>query len=289
MVPPAKLLAEAKAVARAMHGTAYDPALKFRHLAQTDVPPPGDGVSASIAAEHGVSSSDYELYPAYSAIVDSVLHGAHLPLDEATTVEMNNFLRLMFNPVAGRMVRTLFLERLRAEKELAPPAGVAVESLRVGPISEGRAAWQAALGRLKLPQQADAALPADTIAVTDRAGAVHRAALRITEEAPVSTAGAQLVLSPQGAYGRVVEIAGADDASAAAFAALALRLWSLPWRTPGPISRLATLRGRTLEEQAVASALWAKDADPAFIDVAACLAGIAPAWSGGPLSWHADR
>ena len=36
---------------------------------------------------------------------------------------MNQFLRLMFSPVAGRMVRTLFLERLRAERELAPPKG----------------------------------------------------------------------------------------------------------------------------------------------------------------------
>lgn len=289
LVPATKLLDEAKAVARALHGTAYDPALKFKHLAQTDVPAPGDGVSAAVAAKHGVSATDYELYPAYAAIVDSVLHGARLSLAEATTVEMNNFLRLMFNPVAGRMVRTLFLERLRAERELAPPAGVAVESLRIGPISAGRAAWQAALGRLKLPQQTDAALPADTIEVTGRAGAVHWAALRVTADAPTAVDGAQLVLSPQGPYGRVIEIAGADDAQATVLAALAMRLWSLPWRTPGPVSRLATLQGRTLEEQAQQAAAWAQNSDPAFIDVAACLAGVAPAWSGGPLSWHVDR
>ncbi|HRH85229.1 MAG TPA: enoyl-CoA hydratase-related protein [Rubrivivax sp.] len=287
--PAAKLLAEAKAVARALHDTAYDPTLKFKHLGQADVPAPGDDVSAAAAEKHGVSSADYELYPAYAAIVDSVLYGARLSLAEATTVEMNNFLRLMFNPVAGRMVRTLFLERLRAEKELAPPAGVAVESLRLGPISEGRVAWQAALSRLNLPLQADAALPIDTIEVIDRAGAVHRAALRTTADASDAVAGAQLVLSPQGPYGRVVEIAGANEAQAAAMAALAMRLWSLPWRTPGPASRLAALRGRPLEEQAQLAAAWAQNSDPAFIDVAACLAGAAPAWSGGPLSWQANR
>lgn len=289
LVPAPKLLDEAKAVARALHGSAYDPALKFKHLAQTDVPAPGNGVSAAVAAKHGVSGTDYEFYPAYAAIVDSVLHGARLSLAEATTVEMNNFLRLMFNPVAGRMVRTLFLERLRAEKELAPSAGVAVESLRVSPISESRAAWQAALGRLKLPQQTDDALPPDTVEVTDRAGTVHSAALRVTTDAPAAVAGAQLVLSPQGPYGRVIEIAGAGDAQAATMAALAMHLRSLPWRTPGPVSRLATLQGRTLEEQAQQAAAWAPGSDPAFIDVAACLAGVTPAWSGGPLSWQADR
>ena len=25
--------------------------------------------------------------------------------------------------------------------------------------------------------------------------------------------------------------------------------------------------------------------DPAFLDVAACLAGVSPAWTGGPLTW----
>jgi 3-hydroxyacyl-CoA dehydrogenase/enoyl-CoA hydratase/3-hydroxybutyryl-CoA epimerase len=276
-------------VARALHGTPYDPALKYTHLSQADVPTPGDGVAAAIAAQNGVPGTEFELYPAYSAIIDSVLYGARLPLDEANTVEMNNFLRLMFDPVAGRMVRTLFLERLRAEKELAPPPGVAVESLRHGPISAGREAWQAALGRLKLPQQLDATLPADTIEVTDRAGAVQRAALRVSTEAPASVSSAQLVLSPSGPYGRVLEIAGADPAQAAVFSALATRLWSLPWRTPGPLSRLATLHGQSLEEQAKVADTWRHDGDPAFIDVAACLAGVSPAWSGGPLTWSADR
>jgi 3-hydroxyacyl-CoA dehydrogenase/enoyl-CoA hydratase/3-hydroxybutyryl-CoA epimerase len=284
VVPAARLLDEAKAAARALHGTPYDAALKFPRLAQADVPAPSDGAVREIAVRHGIRAEDVDLYPAYGAIVDSVLHGARLPLAEATAVEMNHFLRLMFSPVAGRMVRTLFLERLRAERELAPPEVTGIESLRVGPITGD---WATALARLKLPQQADAALSPDTIAVTDRAGRVHRAALRLLGTATAPAAGAQLVLSPAGPYGRVVEVAGADDDAAAAFAALAIKLRSLPWRTPGPQSRLATLHGQTLPEQARLAAGWT-DGDPAFTDVAACLAGIAPAWSGGPLMLQAN-
>lgn len=285
VVPAAKLLDEARAVARALQGQPYDPATKFRHLAQDDVPAADEATARAVAAKFGISAEDYALYPAYPAIVDSVLQGAHQPLGVATSIEMNNFLRLMFSPVAGRMVRTLFLERLRAERELAAPPGVAVGSLRTGALP---GSWAAALGKLKLPCELSASLPAGVAEVTDQAGATHRAVLRDVADAPGPVAGAQLVLGPQGPYGRVIEVAGADDAAAAVFAALAARLWSLPWRTPGPVSRLAQLGGGLpLEEQARRAAAWT-DGDPAFVDVAACLAGLAPAWSGGPLSWQAD-
>ena len=286
VVPPSRLLDEAKAAARALHGAPYDAGSKFSHLAQADVPPHSDATARVVAARHGVSAQDFDCYPAYGAIVDSVLQGARLPLAEATAVEMRSFLRLMFNPVAGRMVRTLFLERLRAERELAPPAGTGVQSLRVGAIGAARSAWTVALAKLKLPPSADISLPADTLVLTDLAGRRHSAALRVLDDVAEPVDGAQLVLAPAGPYGRVVEIAGADDAAAAAFAALAVKLGSLPWRTPGPVSRLATLHRQTLPEQARRAGEWT-DGDPAFIDVAACLAGIAPAWSGGPLTLQA--
>lgn len=282
-VPADELVAQAKALARSLHGTPVDFAAKFPHLAQDDVPQPGPGVAEGIAQRLGVSGEDYRLFPAYSAIVDGVLAGARLPLAQATAVEMEHFLRLMFDPVAGRMVRTLFLERLRAERQLAPPPEAGVEQLRVGPhVPE---AWAQALARLKLPQQTDATLPAGSIEVIDKSGRTHRATLAgLTGTAPAS--GTQLVLAPTGPYGRVLEIASANDASAAAFAALAVRLWALPWRTPAGGSRLQALAGHSLEEQARIAAGWS-DPEPAFVDVAACLSGVSPAWSGGPLSWQA--
>jgi 3-hydroxyacyl-CoA dehydrogenase/enoyl-CoA hydratase/3-hydroxybutyryl-CoA epimerase len=234
-----------------------------------------------------VSEADFDLYPAYSAIVDSVLKGARLSLAEATDVEMTQFLRLMFSPVAGHMVRTLFLERLRAERELAAPKGTAIERIAVGPLGFSHKLWIDALARLKVTQSPDADLPEGTIELVDAQGSRHRVALAVLDsalpEAPVVA-----VLAPSGPYGRVLEIIGGDDATAALLSALAPRLGALPWRTPGPASVLQRLRGAPLEEQARTAVKYAATAgagDIAFLDVAACLAGVTPAWTGGPLTW----
>ena len=284
-LPAADLLEQARAMARSQHGKPYDEQQKFRHLQQADVPAHSDAMALAVAAKNGVDAETFRLYPAYSAIVDSVLKGARLPLAEATTVEMNQFLRLMFSPVAGCMVRTLFLERLRAERELAAPTSMKLERLAFGKLG---AAWTEALAKVKLPQAADSSLPADTLELFDLQGGRHKIlvhTLDVTADSPCA------LLAPAGPYGRVMEIVGTDDGTAAALAALAAKMWTLAWRTSGPLSVLQQLRGLTLEQQvpiatASASATGAAPADPAFLDVAACLAGIAPAWSGGPLTWQ---
>jgi 3-hydroxyacyl-CoA dehydrogenase/enoyl-CoA hydratase/3-hydroxybutyryl-CoA epimerase len=286
-VPAASLLDEAKAVARSLHGQAPDVAAKFLRLAQDDVPAHDVATARAIARHHGIDGDDFDHYPAYSAIIDSVLKGARLPLDRATAVEMEQFLRLMFDPVAGRMVRTLFLERLRAERELAAPEGVRVEQLIVGPLTAGRQAWQEALARVKVPQRVDASLPPDTLDVVDQGGGQHRVALRVLDEAATASLTATAVLAPAGPYGRVIEIVGADEAAGHALAALAAKLHCVPWRTVGPTSVLQRLRGQPLPEQARIAADYASQpgaGDPAFIDVAACLAGVTSAYTGGPLS-----
>ena len=158
-VQAAELVDAAKALARSLQGQPYDANLKFARLDQADVPVHDEATARAIALRHGVAAEAFGLYPAYGAIVDSVLKGARLPLAEATAVEMHQFLRLMFDPVAGHMVRTLFLERLRAERELAAPPGLRIERIALGTIDEARLAWSEALARLKLPQVADAALP----------------------------------------------------------------------------------------------------------------------------------
>jgi 3-hydroxyacyl-CoA dehydrogenase / enoyl-CoA hydratase / 3-hydroxybutyryl-CoA epimerase len=283
-VPAAQLLDEARAAARALHGQPYEAAAKFKHLAQADVPAHSDAQALAVAAANGVIGERFDQYPAYSAIVDSVLKGAHLPMAEATALEMNQFLRLMFSPVAGRMVRTLFLERLRAERELAPPDDCKLESLRIGPISPARAAWSQALSKLKLPQTTDASLPEDTLVWQDNRGHSERLALRVLDDAAEASLDPQAVLGVAGPYGRVVELVGASGPGAALLAA---RLWALPWRTPGPLGLLQRLRGLDLAAQErVAREALPTLGDPAFVDVAACLAGVSPAWSGGPLSWR---
>ncbi len=297
-VPATQLIDTARAAARALHGQAYDPNRKFARLTQADVPAFSETAARELAAQQGVDDERFAHYPAYSAISNSVLQGAHLPLDQATAVEMHQFLRLMFSPVAGRMVNTLFLERLRAERELAPPTDLKIEQIRRGPISAARAAWGDALAKLKLPQVDDAALPIDTLEIITHTGQRQRVALHVLGDDLLSAqtqaiaAPPQAWLCPAGDYGRVLEIVGDDAAGAAAVAALAARLWCLPWRTPGPQAVLPQLHGQTwpaLAQTARQLAAAPDMGDPAFFDVAACLAGIAPAYSGGPLTWTAAQ
>jgi 3-hydroxyacyl-CoA dehydrogenase/enoyl-CoA hydratase/3-hydroxybutyryl-CoA epimerase len=288
-LPAAALLDEAVALARSLHGAPYRPETKFANLDQTDVPAWSEAASRAATRRHGISDDDHDRYPAYGAIADCVLKGARLTLDRATDVEMEQFLRLMFDPVAGRMTRTLFLERLRAERELAPPADAIVERMRCGPIGPARRDWTEGLARTRLPLADDPALPPDTLELIGPRGG--RARVRICSVDPVGETSTQApfaVLSPAGPYGRVLESVGADDETHALLAALASRLRALAWRTPGSESVLQRLHGKALAEQATVALEAATSegaGDPSFIDTVACLAGVSPPWSGGPLSW----
>ncbi|WP_052378457.1 enoyl-CoA hydratase-related protein [Polycyclovorans algicola] len=74
--------------------------------------------SARAAIAKAVGISDYQLrhYPAYIAIIDCVVGGWSLPMTEAGEHEMRIFVELMRDPVAGNMVRSLFLNRQKAAK-----------------------------------------------------------------------------------------------------------------------------------------------------------------------------
>ncbi len=293
-VAPKHLLDEARSLARSLAGTPYRPEDKFSHLAQNDVPAHSAETALAIAARCGANADDFERYPAYSAIIDSVLKGAQLPLAEANTVEMNQFLRLMFNPVAGRMVRTLFLGRLRAERELRPEDSLKITALRIGRISVERQAWVKLLDKLRLEKTENPALPDDTIEMVDANGTTFRASLRVLDEMPSPLQAGEVagVLAPAGPYGRVLEIVGPVTPAAHALAAVASALWVLPWPSHGQVSLLQDLRDQDLATQAGKALAWAarpEAGDPVFLDVAACLAGVVPGWSGGPLSWLWDE
>jgi 3-hydroxyacyl-CoA dehydrogenase/enoyl-CoA hydratase/3-hydroxybutyryl-CoA epimerase len=247
-----------------------------------------------VAAKFGVSSETFELYPAFSAIIDSVLKGAREPLAQATTTEMNEFLRLMFSPVAGRMVRTLFLGRVRAERELAAPDNFKIVHLQMGPLSDAQKAWSDALAKLKIDKTPAPELPTDHIELMDSQGHAHRIHLQSMSDT-TRTAGDDIaaVLAPSGPYGRVMEIVGpAGTPAAHAAAALAARMWALPWPSHGTRSVLQALQAQPLLAQVEQALLWAAEpgrGDISFVDVAACLAGVSPGWTGGPLSWFWDE
>jgi 3-hydroxyacyl-CoA dehydrogenase/enoyl-CoA hydratase/3-hydroxybutyryl-CoA epimerase len=289
--PAAQLLDEARKVARSLIGQAYHPRDKFRFIDQTEVPVHSQKTALAQAQCFGISSDSFALYPAYSAIVDSVLKGARQPLTEANATEMNQFLRLMFSPVAGRMVRTLFLERLRAERELAAPPEVNITKIRHGRITDARKAWADALAKVKLEQVIDETLPQDTLEIIDTIGLAHRVHLQVLGDA-VRGPDVAGVLAPLGPYGRVMEIVGSDKAATHALSALATRMWTLAWPSSEPVSMLQALQGKPLAEQAMLAAQWAArpgNRDLNFIDVAACLSGVSPGWTGGPLAWLWDE
>ena len=297
------LLAQARSLARELQGQAYDAARKYAHLAQADVPAASVQAAREVATQRGVSSSDFELYPAYSAIIDSVLLGARLPLAQATAIEMRQFLRLMFNPVAGNMVRSLFLNRQRADKEFAAPAELKIEAIRVGPLDEQASDWRASLAACKLPQVADPQLPSNTLAVLEAGGRVTE--FKIRDLTPgtqhADPAPAVALISRKGPYGRVIEIRGADTSASQRVARLASHLGALPYRTAGSASLLAPFMSddftaqTTLDQQSLLAAQWAATgqiADIELFDVVACAASLSPACSGGPFThlWqHRER
>lgn len=102
---------------------------------------------SAIAAEVGVSEYQMRRYPAYRAIMQCVTGGWNLPMTMAGEYEMSIFVKLMRDPVAGNMVRTLFLNRQKAAK-----LGL------LGPASPYASGEQALLPRLRAAQeQAEAA------------------------------------------------------------------------------------------------------------------------------------
>lgn len=292
-VPATDLLDTARTLALSLVGHDYVPSAKFAYLNQGDVPAHSEDVTSEQAIRFGVSLEDLALYPAYSAIIDSVLLGARLPLNEATTLEMNQFLRLMFSPVAGRMVRTLFLERLRAERELAPSPEHGCVAIRWSQLSEANAAWSELLARLKIDKITLAALPPDVIELQDTHGQWHSVQLSTVQQTrPSSDQTPSAWLAPTGAYGRVMELVGTPGPALSLMSALSMRLWILPWLSHSSQSLLQQWQGLPLEQQArraVEHAALIPDLDLGLLDVALCLANACPGWTGGPLSWSWDE
>jgi 3-hydroxyacyl-CoA dehydrogenase/enoyl-CoA hydratase/3-hydroxybutyryl-CoA epimerase len=293
-VPAAQLLDKARSLARELVGTPYDAAKKFPHLDQSKVPAYSDATARKVATHFKISEEDFKLYPAFSAIVDSVLKGAGQSLTEATTTEMNEFLRLMFNPVAGRMVRTLFLGKVRVERELAPTAEVQIQSIQTGPLSPSLQQWDVLFSKLKLPVSNSANVPLNHLDITDTQGMMHRVQLDTIQGITHVTKGLNAaVLCNAGPYGRLIEIVGDSNQPAAnIMASLAIKMWALPWPSNSKTSLMQSLKDLPLNKQATHAMLWAAEndiSDISYLDVAACLAGVSAGWTGGPLSWFWDE
>ncbi|WP_342723571.1 enoyl-CoA hydratase-related protein [Bradyrhizobium sp. B097] len=72
-----------------------------------------------ITRHYGYSDEVTAEYPAYDAIVRSVVEASDVPIEDGMRIELDRVVDLMQSPVAGNMVSTLFLARQRANKLLA--------------------------------------------------------------------------------------------------------------------------------------------------------------------------
>jgi 3-hydroxyacyl-CoA dehydrogenase/enoyl-CoA hydratase/3-hydroxybutyryl-CoA epimerase len=287
------LVAEATRLAVSMQDEAYSAQKKFSYISQKDVPTFTDETVKSLATKFGISDENFENYPAYKTIISCVLLGARLPLVEASAIEMKQFLKLMFDPVAGNMVRTLFLNRQRADKKFSASSEAFIEEVHIGSLGTENALWDKLLKKSRLNVIADESLPINTITLIDNKKNPHSVKIDTTAVVAQSkkNESAYAVLSPVTSNGSVLEIITADEKVADLLALLAVRMGALPYRTydgQSVLNRLALSGQKSLEAQSLeALRLFVSGAvkQAEFLDVAACAAGLSPSWTGGPLTF----
>jgi 3-hydroxyacyl-CoA dehydrogenase/enoyl-CoA hydratase/3-hydroxybutyryl-CoA epimerase len=85
-----------------------------------------------------VAAKTLHNYPAPAAILSAVFEGIQLPFDKASRVEQKYFAKLLAGSVARNIIRTTFVNKGRAEKLAARPAGVPKASFpRIGVLGAG--------------------------------------------------------------------------------------------------------------------------------------------------------
>jgi 3-hydroxyacyl-CoA dehydrogenase / enoyl-CoA hydratase / 3-hydroxybutyryl-CoA epimerase len=99
--------------------------------------PGGAGIQASAKlgtafsmATSLTSKATQHNYPAPIAILSAVFEGTQLPMDAALRVESKYFGKLIANPVARNIMRTLFINKGLAEKLSRRPAGIPKSTVR---------------------------------------------------------------------------------------------------------------------------------------------------------------
>ena len=77
-------------------------------------------------------------YPAIKAIMSCLYEGTAVPMDTAIAIEVKYFCKLLADPVAKNMIRTLFVNKQAAEKGAQRPEGIpTVEIKKVGVLGAG--------------------------------------------------------------------------------------------------------------------------------------------------------
>lgn len=241
LAAPAQLVESARAIAlNARAGARWDhdgwtaPADEDGVLAGADV-------AARLAALAWMGPRVAHCYPAIAAITRCLVDGQGLDIDAAIEVEVDNFLPLMLDPVAGNMVRTSFLSKTAAPKRAAAVLGGSAGALRR--VALGGAVPARLAQRVEI---VDETATADLVLVRDTlpAGARREYAVGLREgvDAPATGCAAELRLVPDLDRAEAVEIAAAPGEMGVRALALANRLRLVPVvaapAEPGPGRRL---------------------------------------------------
>ncbi|MNO13616.1 Fatty acid oxidation complex subunit alpha [compost metagenome] len=85
-----------------------------------------------------LQATTFHNLPAPLAITSCLYEGMQLPIDKALQVECKYFVKLNLDPVAGNMVRTVFINKSQADKLVRRPAGVETRKhSRIGVLGAG--------------------------------------------------------------------------------------------------------------------------------------------------------
>nr|AEO27329.1 3-hydroxy-5-isopropenylpimelyl CoA dehydrogenase [Pseudomonas sp. 19-rlim] len=252
-----------------------------------------------------ISAYQRSRYPAYEAIMNCVYRGLPLDMPAAVSLEMDIFVELIRDPVAGNMVKTLFLERQKAAK-LRPD-----ESFRTARIALAGSDL-ADLGRQlekRRAQLADvSALGEDDVLVLARGG-VGGKGLKVhwltDSSADLESGAIGLWVSAKGTHGRAAEVfqagvcADCGERDAALLVANLLGASCLLSHGSRPLLPLLNELGQQCaarqcseEDRFVIMAMAALQDwnaglvdQPDMVDMACVIAGIYPSFSGGPFKF----
>jgi 3-hydroxyacyl-CoA dehydrogenase/enoyl-CoA hydratase/3-hydroxybutyryl-CoA epimerase len=261
-------------------------------------------VTAAIAAAVGIDDDRLTHYPAYKAIIQSVVGGWLKPMDDACRWEMDCFVRLIQDPVAGNLVRTLFLNRQRATKVLARGTAGRPRRLAVaGPIANSlretfERAEVALIGPVRVGEDELMIVTDASMSGTDASSVAWLRGTRSSLESFGTEAGVWVSDSTE--YGRSVEVCLSSATLPINDTALDIVRWlngvPLISRKVSFLQSLESIQAAMLQfvpgDRLLAIALQAARVwrgggieDTDLADVAAVIAGFAPAYSGGPFAY----
>lgn len=259
---------------------------------------------ASLCKVLDISAYQRGRYPAYEAIMNCVYQGLPLAMPAAVIREMDIFVDLIRDPVAGNMVKTLFLERQKAAK-LRP--GESFKTARIALAGADLADLGRQLKKRHAPLADSSSIGDEDVLVLAKGGAgakgfkVHW----LTDSAAIEAGAIGLWVSAKGANGCAAEIyqAGTSDdcreREAALLVANLLGASCLLTHGVQPLlPRLHELGQRCAARQCseedsliimAVTALQDWNAgfieQPDMVDMACVIAGIYPSFSGGPFKF----